>query len=108
MFFTSKHPQRIDNKVIESIYGLDVFSANRILYELTKSKKLDLDLLLKDSINYCVMRGSNDNLVSRASSIILANHLNAKYFEISDSGHTPMQENPESFIKISEQFLQEK
>lgn len=106
--FTSKNPSKLSDDVIESIYKMDINSSNRILYDLTNSLDINYSELLIPSIKYCVVRGISDLLVSEDSSKSLAELLDADYFEIKDSGHTPMQENENSFLEILENFLDKK
>ena len=84
------------SSLIYSIYAVDPGFAAKILTQIQKP----VSSLPHIAIPEFILRGEFDRIVSRKSSHKLAASLRASYFEIQDSGHTPMLEQPESLMHI--------
>lgn len=105
LFITARYPSKISNSVIQSIYEMDIYSASKLLDEMLLPFRFDYIKLNSLSCKYYILRGEFDKLISKDSSVSLAELLNGKYYEIANSGHTPMQENHETFLRIVMEIL---
>lgn len=93
-----------DPIMVEDVYRADPNTAGLILSDLCNSR-IDEIPFITGSCNCTIVRGEKDLIVSKRSSMRLAEKLGADYIEISRARHTPMTENVEEFMAALNMLL---
>lgn len=103
-YATFKNVRDVEPNVINAVLKADPLTAELLFKEIGKvnyQKSLNPEIHGKTVI----VRGKYDRVVSLDTVIGLAELLKGEWFEIPDSGHTPMIENPEAFIQSVKSLL---
>ena len=102
---TFKKMKNIDDSVIKSVLLADPYTSQKLFQELRLPMTIEVSTIEQISVNCVVIRGEFDKIVERKTGLKLAKILNGKFVEIQDVGHTPMIEDPASYIKAFSHFL---
>ena len=81
-------------------------TAENLIRELFAPFPLDAPVM-NQNITALVVRGQNDKIAPEDSAKRLAQYLKGQYFEVSNSGHTPMMENPDAYLEAVSTILKQ-
>jgi pimeloyl-ACP methyl ester carboxylesterase len=97
-FVTVLRPKDVDEALIEGVLEADPKTAAELLKSICETR-LD-SVSCPERVRIVVVRGERDRIASRQSLEKLALALQASYYEINQSGHTPMLESPTDYNRI--------
>ncbi|MDD4050656.1 MAG: alpha/beta hydrolase, partial [candidate division Zixibacteria bacterium] len=61
--------------------------------------------VMNQNVTALIVRGRNDKIAPEGSAKRLAEFLKGEYFEIGNSGHAPMMENPDAYTEAIRTIL---